>query len=149
MTTNNANKETNGKKAKKRTGYEQVVEYLNKLDHPLKKEIEEVRKIILNTNAHITEHIKWNAPSFCYKNEDRVTFNLQGKGYFRLVFHCGAKAKDNIKARPLFEDTTGLLEWVAEDRGIVKIADMNDVEAKKVQLEQLVTKWLDVTSLDI
>lgn len=71
----------------KLSGHEQVIEFLNNVEHPLKKEMEEVRKIILSTNEHITEHIKWNAPSFSFNNEDRVTFNLQGKGFFRLVFH--------------------------------------------------------------
>jgi hypothetical protein len=87
----------------------QVVDYMNNLEHPLKKEIEEVRKIILSANNQFTEHIKWNAPSFCINNEDRVTFNLQGKGYFRLIFLRGSKVKkDNIGKGPLFEDTTGL-----------------------------------------
>lgn len=91
MTTNKKSAEATGKKPIKLSGPQQVVEFFNNLEHPLKKEIEEVRKIILSTNESITEHIKWNAPSFCFNNEDRVTFNLQGKGFFRLVFHCGAK----------------------------------------------------------
>lgn len=61
-----------------------------------------------------------------YKNEDRMTFNFHGKGDFRLVFHCGTKVKDNLGKGPLFEDTTGLLDWVAEDRAIVKFTAMND-----------------------
>jgi hypothetical protein len=108
---------------------DQVVEYMNNLDHPLKKEIVEVRKIILSANNQFTEHIKWNAPSFCINNEDRMTFN--GKGYFRLVFHLGAKVKkDNIGKGPMFEDSTGLLDWVTGDSAIVKFTDMNDVKAK-------------------
>jgi flagellar motor switch protein FliG len=86
MTTNKKKSETTGKKSIKLSGHHQVVEYMNNLEHPLKKEIEEVRKIILSANKQITEHIKWNAPSFCFNNEDRVAFNLHGKGYFRLGF---------------------------------------------------------------
>ncbi|MBA9086161.1 uncharacterized protein YdhG (YjbR/CyaY superfamily) [Fontibacillus solani] len=74
-------------------GHQQVVDYLNHLDHPLKKEIEEARRIILGVNEQISEHIKWNAPSFCFNGDDRVTFNLQGKGFFRIVFHCGDKKR--------------------------------------------------------
>ncbi|WP_243767421.1 DUF1801 domain-containing protein [Paenibacillus agricola] len=77
----------------KLSGHQQIVEYMNNLEHPLKKEIEEVRKIILSANEQISEHIKWNAPSFCFENEDRVTFNLHSKGYFRIVFHSGMKLK--------------------------------------------------------
>jgi hypothetical protein len=39
----------------KLSGHEQVIEFLNNAEHPLKKEMEEVRKIILCTNEHITE----------------------------------------------------------------------------------------------
>ncbi|TJY41087.1 DUF1801 domain-containing protein [Cohnella pontilimi] len=130
----------------KPSGHQQVLEFLNKLEHPLKMEIEEVRKIILGANEQITEHIKWNAPSFCMHNEDRVTFNLQGKGFFRLIFHCGAKPKANQGNEPLFEDTTGLLEWVTGDRAIVKFANRSEVEAAREKLAELVVKWMEVTS---
>lgn len=130
----------------KPSGHQQVVEFLNNLEHPLKKEIEEVRTIILNVNEHITEHIKWNAPSFCFNNEDRITFNLQGKGFFRLIFHCGAKKKDRQEPGPLFEDATGLMDWVSGDRAIVKIAGMNDVEANREKLGEVVARWIQETS---
>lgn len=130
----------------KLTGHQQVVEYMNNLQHPLKQEIEEVRKIVLNAEPRLTEHMKWNAPSFCFQDEDRVTFNLQGKGFFRLVFHCGAKKKDNEGKERLFEDTTGLLEWAAVDRAIVKFTDMNDVKAKKEKLEEVIAKWIEAAS---
>lgn len=130
----------------KSSGHQQVVDYLNNIEHPLKKEIEEVRKIILSANEHITEHIKWNAPSFCFNNEDRVTFNLQGKGFFRLVFHCGAKVKAYAGKGALFNDTTGLLDWVASDRAIVKLTDMSDVEDKRDKLAEVVARWIEVTS---
>jgi len=142
MTTN---KKT-GKKSGKLTVHDQVVEYIDNLEHPFKKEIEEVRNIILNTNSNITEQIKWNAPSFCFNNEDIVTFNLHGKGFFRLVFHCGAKVKDNKGKGPLFDDTTGLLDWVSDDRAIVKFTDMNDVKSKEEKLKDVITKWIEVTS---
>jgi hypothetical protein len=145
MKTNKKSAEITGKKPIKLSGPQQVVDFLNNLEHPLKKEIEEVRKIILSTNKSITEHIKWNAPNFCFDNEDRVTFNLQGKGFFRLVFHCGAKVKDHAGNGTLFEDTTGLLDWVTTDRAMIKLTDMSDVESKKEKLAAVVAKWIEVT----
>lgn len=135
----------NKKKLTKPPVHQQVVEYMNNLEHPLKREIEEVRKIILDANGNLTEHIKWNAPSFCFNNEDRVTFNLHGKGYFKLVFHRGAKVKDNMGNEPLFEDNTGILDWVAADRATVKFIDMNDVDAKREKLVDVVNKWLKIS----
>ena len=127
-------------------GQEQVEEYLHQLEHPLKKEIEEVRRFILSVDDRITEHIKWNAPSFCVQGEDRITLNLQGKGFIRLIFHCGAKAKDHDVKGTLTEDTAGILEWASKDRAIVKIVDIDDLEQKKEQLEAVIARRIEVTS---
>lgn len=117
--------------------------FLQTLDHPLKEAIIEVRAIILNANSLITEHIKWNAPSFCYHGEDRVTMSLRpGKG-IQLIFHRGAKVKDS--AGFAFQDDTGLLEWVTNDRAIVKLQDMEDVEAKRASLATVVRQWMEET----
>lgn len=135
--------ELGGKKTTKPTGREQVLDYMDTLEHPLKKEIEEVRSIVLSANGQLTEHIKWNAPSFCFNNEDRITFNLRGKGYFQLIFHRGAKVKDAPGNGQLFEDATGLLDWLAPDRAVIKFTDMNDVIAKKESLVSVVSKWIE------
>ncbi|SEK18096.1 protein of unknown function (DU1801) [Paenibacillus sp. cl141a] len=127
-------------------GQEQVEEYLHQLEHPLKKEIEEVRNFILSVDDRITEHIKWNAPSFCVQGEDRITLNLQGKGFIRLIFHCGAKVKDHDIKGTLTEDTAGLLEWASRDRAIVKIVDTDDLEQKKEQLKAVIARWIEVMS---
>jgi hypothetical protein len=127
---------------KSKSGKEQVTEFLKDLKHPLKAEVEELRKIILQTDNRLTEHIKWNAPSFCIHGDDRITFNLAGKGFIRLVFHCGAKAKDNQAKNRLFEDTTGLLEWAANDRAIVKFAGMQEIKKRENDLIKIISTWI-------
>lgn len=134
------------KKSPKMSGHEQVVECMNKLDHPLKKGMESVRELILSTNKEITEHIKWNAPSFCFRGEDRVTFNIHKNEYILLVFHRGAKVKDVKGSGPLFKDSTGLLEWVSNDRAIVKFLSIQDVNKNKELLKKVVKKWITMTS---
>ncbi|WP_081965878.1 DUF1801 domain-containing protein [Paenibacillus sp. FSL H7-0357] len=94
----------------------------------------------------MSEHIKWKAPSFCFTGEDRITFNLHGKGFFRLVFHTGAKVQEHAVKGNLFEDLTGLLEWVAADRAIVTITDMEDVEGKQEKLAEVVAQWIKGTA---
>ena len=47
-------------------------QYLLNLKHPIKKEIEYLRKVILEANKGLTENIKWNAPNFCYEGQDRT-----------------------------------------------------------------------------
>ncbi|WP_246469249.1 DUF1801 domain-containing protein [Cohnella nanjingensis] len=118
---------------------------MERLEHPFKAEIEEVRRIILSANDQLTEHIKWNAPSFCIHGEDRITFQLQGKGFFRLIFHRGAKVKDQTPSGHLWEDDNGLLEWLAPDRATVKLSDRNDVADKREKLAEAVAKWVELT----
>lgn len=130
---------------KKLSGTEQVVEFMNNLEHPLKEEITEIRKIILETNSNITEKIKWNAPSFCVDGYDRITFNLHGKGFFRLIFHCGAKVKDGSPNTPIFIDNSGILDWVTNDRAIAKFTNMDDVKDKENDLREVINQWIHST----
>jgi len=125
------------------SGAEQVAEYMSKLEHPLKPVIEEARAMLLNAVPGLAEHIKWNAPSFRYKEEDRITFNLHGKGFIRLIFHCGAKAKKDRSLRARLEDPAGLLEWAGDDRAIVRLNDLEDLRAKAGQLAALAASWLE------
>ena len=140
MTTNKKSE----KNVAKPSGSQQVAEFMNHLEHPLKPEIEAVRNIILSTHSQLKEHIKWNAPSFYYQDEDRVTFNLRGNDFLLLIFHCGAKVKERVGNEPLIADTTGLLEWAAADRATLKLRNMEDVVAKKERLVEIIRKWLEV-----
>ena len=119
---------------------EAVAEFLRNLDHPLKDEILAVRKIISQANSNLTEHIKWNAPSFCFAGEDRITFNLHNKSFIRLIFHCGAK-KTRLEDR-LIQDDSGFLTWASSDRAIAIFTNMEDVKSKENQLLATVNKWL-------
>ncbi|RKH11553.1 DUF1801 domain-containing protein [Corallococcus sp. CA053C] len=114
------------------------------LEHPLKAEIEAVRAAILASDKAITERIKWKAPSFVHGGDDRVTFRLAPKGIFQVIFHRGAKVKDT--AGFAFEDDSGLLEWLAPDRGVVTLKDAKDVKAKKAALVKLVGRWMKATA---
>lgn len=72
--------------AVKKSDEEKVAEYMDRLDHPLKREIEVVRAIIKSVDSGIGERIKWNAPSYYYR-EDMVTFHLRVTEHVHLVFH--------------------------------------------------------------
>jgi len=107
-------------------GTEEVDHFLDELDHPLKAEVQMIREIIKNVNNEITEQIKWKAPSFSYKGEYLVTFNLRDQQKIHLVFHNPQIA--NVKSR--------LLEGDYEDRRMTYFADENDIKAKKATLEK-------------
>ena len=105
-----------------------VDRFMLALDHPLREDIGAMRSAILASNEGISEHIKWNALSFCYGGDDRVTFRLPPKGGLQLIFHRGEKVKDSQDF--MFEDGTGLLQWLAVDRAVVTFGDARDVTAK-------------------
>lgn len=130
--------------SKKTSGSDQVKLFFENLDSPLKKELGFIRKIILGVDKTITEQIKWKSPSYCYNGDDRITFNLTGKGVIRLIFHCGAKVKYHAKKGKILEDKTGLLEWAADDRAVLIFTDMKDIKAKEKELVWLVKKWIEV-----
>jgi len=74
-------------KKTKLTEEEQVNEWMNKLDTQMKPAVNAVRKIIKTAGPKLNERIKWNAPSYYYK-EDIVTFGpARSKDKIILVFH--------------------------------------------------------------
>lgn len=121
-----------------------VDQFLLAHEHPLKTEIEAVRAIILASDDRISEQIKWNAPSFGINGEDRVTFKLYPPKSIQLVFHCGVKSKDSSGFH--FDDTSGLLKWVAADRALVTLRDMQDVTSNTDALSGLVRRWMEATT---
>jgi hypothetical protein len=117
---------------------QQVDKFMSGLDHPLKEGIERLRTAILDSNDGITEHVKWNAPSFCYAGEDRVTFRLYPVDRTQIVFHWGSGVKDDAGSF-VFEDDTGLLRWVATDRAVVTL---RDAETEQRDFVSVVNQWV-------
>jgi uncharacterized protein YdhG (YjbR/CyaY superfamily) len=112
---------------------EKVEEYMRKLVHPLKAEIEVIRNIIKGANNKIAERIKWNAPSYYYK-EDLVTFNIRATKHVHLVFHQPA----------IVNMSSALLEGNYKDRRMVYLQHMQQVEANKKELQNIVTQLVAV-----
>lgn len=122
----------------------EVRAFLDGLKHGRKKDVLAVRDIVLSAHPAITERIKWNAPSFCIDDDDRITFRLQPGDRVQLIFHRGAAKRDDANTFS-FEDGSGLLEWVAKDRAVVTFHDLGDVKAKSAALQDLVSRWMTAT----
>lgn len=119
---------------------EKVDAFLRDLQHSRKAEIEAIRSLILKSHPGVTEQIKWNAPSFCYGGDDRVTLRLQPGNRVQLIFHRGAKSKDSSGFS--FADESELLEWLAVDRAVVTFQGVEDVKQKETVLSDLVCRWM-------
>lgn len=106
-------------------------------------QVSALRKLILETEPQLQEHIKWNAPSYVLNGEDRITFNLMNKqGIVKLVLHMGATRKENKKASPVMYDDSGLIEWASDIRGIIAFSSMEDVSSNLTLLRKIVKNWL-------
>lgn len=113
------------------TDAEQVTAYMEALEHPLKVEMEALRMIIKETDARISERIKWKAPSY-YCKEDFLTFNHRMQDKVHLIFHNEAIPKVN----------SDILEGDYKDRRMVYFKDMTDILAKKTELQRIIAELL-------
>jgi hypothetical protein len=113
------------------------------LDHPMKPELQRLRDLVLGADPEITEQVKWNGPSFCWKGDDRVTANVRGKDAVMLVFHRGVKAAPTDDFS--FDDPTGLMQWAAKDRAVVTLKSMAEIDRHAQALAELVRRWMDET----
>ncbi len=114
----------------------EVDAFMENLDHPCKAEVELLRKIIKGIDQEIAEQIKWNAPSYRYRGEYLVTFNLRETKRIHLVFHNPMISK--IKSP--------LLEGEYADRRMAYFADMKDIKARKAELVQVLKQLVKLNT---
>lgn len=118
-----------------------VQEFLATLEHPRKKEILALRKIILGADPSISEGVKWNAPSFC-TTEYFATINLRAKVGVEVILHFGAK-KNRISETGIdIPDPDTLLSWLAKDRARVTFRDAAEIKTKKTAFATLLRAWI-------
>jgi uncharacterized protein YdhG (YjbR/CyaY superfamily) len=124
----------------------EVTKFLDEQNHPLRKEIDLLRELILTTNSGLNENIKWNSPNYSFGNEDRITMRIQplASKQIHLIFHRGAKVKVQPKSK-LINDTSGLLVWKENDRAIATFTDIQDIENKKTDLHKIINQWIEAT----
>ena len=106
--------------------------------------VDALRGLAAAAGPHLTERIKWNAPSFAIGDDDRITLGLERKGGVRVVLHRGAKAKDSIGFD--FPDPDNLAKWPASDRGVLTFATLAEIEGRRQALGELFTRWLERTA---
>ena len=112
----------------KPTEAEQVKEWMNKVDPEVSTAINVVRKIIKAAGPKLTERIKWNAPSYYYK-EDIVTFgHSKTNDKIILVFHHSNIVK--IKS--------DLLQGNFKDRRLVHLNSIKEIKESKPELEKII-----------
>ncbi len=122
----------------------EVSVFLDEQNHPLRKEIQLLRQSILSSNKHLSENIKWNGPNYCVDKEDRITMKIQPPKNIQIIFHRGAKVKEQPKEKLIKEDF-GLLAWKGNDRAVATFKSMIEIEKCKESLSTIITEWLNAS----
>lgn len=105
--------------------------------------VDTLRALAAASADGVTEHIKWNAPSFCIDGDDRITLGLSPKGAPRVVLHRGVRSKD--MSGFVFDDPAGLVEWQAIDRGVMSFASIEDLTHRKNAVGDIFARWMEAT----
>ena len=126
---------------------DKVDEYMQALVHPLKAELEALRKIILSADKNIGEHIKWNHPAFFYTGQMKP---FKPKEYKRYIIVSNLHSKDSgvllvFPGGAKINDSSGLLSGdYADGRRLVRFYNMDQVVASKKALIKAIKGWLSL-----
>ena len=108
-----------------------IDEFVSKLKHPMKSEIEEAIKIIRGSSNDLQEDVKWGGPSFDYK-EPMATMNPRITDYVVFIFHQGE----------LIKDKSGLLEPAPKGKAYLKLHSMKEIKDNKANIQNIVRTWI-------
>ncbi len=109
----------------------EVDQFLEEKQHPLDKEIQKVREIILASDNRIEEAIKWKSPTFMYKG-NIASFFMNAKKFVSLMFHKGAMINDPMQ----------LLEGDGKEARVARFENMEDISSKQKALETVIKEWI-------
>jgi len=110
----------------------EVDAWFERYDNPMKDVVQRLRKIVLDADSRVDECIKWQAPTFTYKG-NIASFYPKSRQHASLMFHLGAK----------IPGTYPRLEGTGDTSRVIKVADLVEAEAARLELESIVRAWCD------
>ncbi len=123
---------------------QEVTEFLDGLNHPLRTEIEYLRALTLNAEPTLTENIKWNGPNYCIGDADRITMKIQPPKQIQLIFHRGVKKLEQPMER-LLTTNSKLLVWKENDRAVASFKNQTEIENSASELKDIIKDWIKAT----
>jgi hypothetical protein len=109
--------------------------------HPLRKELDLLRRLILSADPGIEEGVKWNTAS--YRTTEWFA-TLNGPKHVKapmVILHAGAKAK-GIVLKDRITDPEGLLNWMGNDRAQIVFRDEAEINRAREHLVRMLKSWL-------
>jgi uncharacterized protein YdhG (YjbR/CyaY superfamily) len=125
--------------------YTTVTEFLDALEPQQLEQVTLLRQIITHAHPELEEHVKWNSPSFMLNGEDRITFSVRPGFAIAIVLHFGATHPEQKDGVPAMHDSSGLIEWKSDTRGVISFVDLDDIRTKQQQFVDVLHKWLSLT----
>ncbi|MEM9561559.1 MAG: DUF1801 domain-containing protein [Actinomycetota bacterium] len=107
----------------------EVDEWFRDRANPMEDAMQRVRHIVLGVDDRITETIKWQTPTFVF-NGNIASFS-PAKKLVSLMFHRGAEIPGD---HPALDGDGRLVRTM-------RFADVDDVEAKRGDLEAVIAAW--------
>ncbi|MCB0820351.1 MAG: DUF1801 domain-containing protein [Bacteroidetes bacterium] len=106
--------------------------------------INELRKLILESDARIDEIWKWNGPSYTCNSCDIITIRIFPENKpISVIFHAGVKPGSNIKLK-----INGVFKlkvaWKANDRAVFTVN--SELDLISADLSDFICKWVEATS---
>jgi hypothetical protein len=111
---------------------QEVNDWFEKYDNPMKAVVQRVREIILAADDRMEETIKWQAPTFMFKG-NLASFFPKSKQHASLMFHTGAEIPGSFPH----------LEGDGEKARTMKFADLTAADSLKSELEAIVKAWIE------
>jgi len=74
-----------------------------------------------------------------------VTFRLHPADLIELIFHRGAKVRDDA-AEFSFADDSGLIRWITPERGGVTFRDEAEAREREAELVSVALRWMRATT---
>ena len=110
-----------------------IDEYLAAFEHPLLDAITEVRAIVSAHSPEIVEQVKWNAPTFSYRDDYLLTIHVKARDKVMLIFHNAVTP----------QVTSPILEGDYTDgRRMTYFADLADVSAHRAELDDVLAQLI-------
>lgn len=109
-----------------------VEAWLERYDNPMKDVVAAARRIMLDADPRIGEVVKWSTSTFVYRG-NLASFQPRSKRFASILFHEGASIPGDHS----------ILEGDTAHARYVRLADADEVERRRPELEAVVRAWCD------
>ncbi|WP_407345565.1 DUF1801 domain-containing protein [Pengzhenrongella phosphoraccumulans] len=125
------------------TAFTTVDDFLEAQSAESRAAVDALRAIVLASHPNVTEHLKWNSPSFVVDGVDRATINIGRAGAIRLVLHQDTTTAEHAGAATAFTgDPLGILTWHSDIRASLLVGGTTEIAARREELSAVIREWL-------